>query len=76
MLFECTTSQQPTEIVILITVSQISYLHIWDPTVLDHLIDIDHDTYHPTIVAKIDEEDFTSFGECTSATRTDPHHDS
>ena len=41
-----------------------------DPTILDHLIDIENDTYHPTMNSMIDEEDYTSFDEYTSMTRT------
>ena len=48
---------------------------IWDPTVLDHLIDIENDIYNPTIDSNIDDEDFTSFDECTSATGSYLHHD-
>ena len=43
---------------------------IWDPTILDHSIDIKNDIYHPGMDPRIDEEDFTSFDECTSMTRT------
>ena len=48
---------------------------IWDPTVLDHSIDIKNDTYHPNMDSNIDEEDNTSFDECTSMTGTYLHHD-
>ena len=49
---------------------------IWYPTVLDHLIDIKNDTYHPAMDPIINEEEFTSFDECTSTTGTYLHHDS
>ena len=49
---------------------------IWDPTVLDHLIDIENDIYHPVMDPTVDEENFVSFDECTSMTRTYLHHDS
>ena len=42
---------------------------IWDPTVLDCLIDVAMDS-------NIDEEDLTSFDECTSMTGSYLHHDS
>ena len=48
---------------------------IWDPTVLDHLIDIKKDIYHPTMDSKIDDEDFISFYDCTSVTESYLHHD-
>ena len=44
--------------------------NIWDPTVLNHLIDIENDIYHPTMDSNIDEEDFTPSDECTSMTRS------
>ena len=49
---------------------------IWDSTILDFLIDIENDVNHPTNDPMIDEEDLTSFDECTSATGTYLHHDS
>ena len=45
---------------------------IWDPTVLDHLIDIENDIYHPS---NINDEDFASFDQRTSATGSYLHHD-
>ena len=47
---------------------------IWDPTVLDHSINIENDTYHPTMDSIIDEEAFIFFNECTSVTRSYLHH--
>ena len=41
---------------------------IWDPTVLDHLIDLEHDIIRPAIDSNINDEDFTSFNDCTSVT--------
>ena len=38
----------------------------WDPTALDHSIDIENDIYHPTMDSKIDDEYFTSFDVHTS----------
>ena len=49
---------------------------IWHPTILDHLIDIGNDTYYLTMGSMSDEQDFTSFDECASATGTYLHHDS
>ena len=49
---------------------------IWDPTVLDHLIDIENDTYHPATDPTIVEEAFISFDEHISVARTYLHHDS
>ena len=48
---------------------------IWDPTVLDHFIDIENDIYHPAMDSNINDEDFTSFDECTSVTGSYLHHD-
>ena len=48
---------------------------IWDPTVLDHLIDLEHDIIHPGIDSNINDEDFTSFDDCTSVTGPYLHHD-
>ena len=45
-----------------------------DPTVLDHSIDLENDIYHPTMDSNIDEEDFTSFDECMSVSRSYLHH--
>ena len=39
---------------------------IWDPTVLNLSIDLENDTYHPTMDSTINEEAFISFNECTS----------
>ena len=49
---------------------------IWDPTVLDHSIDIENDIYQSGMDSNIDAKDFTSFDECTSMTGTYLHHDS
>ena len=48
---------------------------IWDPTVLDHLIDIENDIYHLGMDSNIDEEDFTSFDKHKSVTGSYLHHD-
>ena len=48
---------------------------IWDPTILDHSIDIANDTYHPIMDPTIDEEEFTSVDECTPMTGIYQHHD-
>ena len=48
----------------------------WDPTVLDHLIDIDNDIYHPAMNAMIDAEEFVSLDDCTSVTGTYLQYDS
>ena len=47
----------------------------WDPTVLDHSIDISNDTYHHVMDSNINEEEFTSLDECTSASGSYLHHD-
>ena len=49
---------------------------VWDPTVLDHSINIENDTYYPTRDPTIDEEEFSSLDECTSMTGIYLHHDS
>ena len=49
---------------------------IWDPTVLDHSINIENYTCHPTMDSMIDEGEFVSLDECTYTTRTYLHHDS
>ena len=49
---------------------------IWEPTVLDHSIDIEHDFYHSSMDSNINEEDFTCFDESTSANGSYLHHDS
>ena len=46
---------------------------VWDPTVLDHLIVIENDIYHPTMDSNIDKDDFTSFDEHTSVTESYLH---
>ena len=48
---------------------------ISDPTVLNHLIDISNDTYHPAMDSNINEEEFTSLNECASTTGSYLHHD-
>ena len=48
----------------------------WDPTVLDHSIHIENDIFCPTMDSNIDEEDFTSFDECTSTTGSYLNHNS
>ena len=48
---------------------------IWDPTVLNYLIDIPNDTYHPVMDSSINEEEFASLDECTFATGSYLHHD-
>ena len=48
---------------------------IWDPTVLDHLIESENYIYHPAMDSIIDDEDFTSFDDCTSVTGSYLHHD-
>ena len=48
---------------------------IWDRTVLEHLIYIANDIYHPAMDFNINEEEFTSLNECTSMTGSYLHHD-
>ena len=36
---------------------------IWDPTILDHYIDVENDIFHPSMDPMIDEEDYFSFDE-------------
>ena len=43
---------------------------------LPHVIITSDDIYHPTMDSNIDEEDFTSFDECTSTTGSYLHHNS
>ena len=48
---------------------------IWDPTVLDHSIDIENDIYHPSIDSSVDDEDFMSVDDCTSTTGSNLNND-